>query len=117
MTTDANAGTDALEFTYVEPSLGFGGDDAATFLVSRPGHPKAEYDLRLAMDALELFQAKAGELSADQRQQLLRAVAKRVYPRLFSGEQRLLAIAVVRARDIAASDVDDILADAGLGSS
>lgn len=115
MTTDANIRPTALEITYVEPSLGFGGDDAATFLVSRPGHPKAEYDLRLAMDALALFQAKAGELSADQRQRLLQVVAQRVYPRLFSGEQRLVAITVVRARDIDPSDVDDILAAAGLG--
>ena len=112
MTT--NARPDTIEFTYVEPSLGFGGDDAATFLVSRPGHPKAEYDLRLAMDARELFEARAGELSSEQLQTLLQAVAKRVYPRLFSGDQRLVAIAVVRARDIAASDVDDILEDAGL---
>ena len=114
MTTDANPHLDALTITYVERSLGFGGDDAATFLVDRPGHPKAEYDLRLAMDALDLFQAKTGELDADQRQRLLQALAARVYPRLFSGEQRLVAIAVVRARDIAPSEVDDILADAGL---
>ena len=114
MTTDANTHPDALTITYVEQSLGFGGDDAATFLVDRPGHPKAEYDLRLAMDALELFQAKTGDLDADQRQRLLQALATRVYPRLFSGEQRLVAIAVVRARDIAPSEVDDILADAGL---
>ncbi|MCY3887379.1 MAG: hypothetical protein OXG19_06705 [Chloroflexi bacterium] len=114
MTTDANTHPDALTITYVERSLGFGGDDAATFLVDRPGHPKAEYDLRLAMDALDLFQAKTGELDADQRQGLLQALAARVYPRLFSGEQRLVAIAVVRARDIAPSEVDDILADAGL---
>ena len=114
MTTDANTPSNALTITYVERSLGFGGDDAATFLVERPGHPKAEYDLRLAMDALELFQAKTGELNTDQKQRLLQALATRVYPRLFSGEQRLVAIAVVRARDIDPSDVDDILADAGL---
>ncbi len=114
MTTSADSDTEEIEIAYEGPSITFGGYDAATFLLSRPRQPALELDLRLALDARELFEAKASALSDESVQALLRALASHLYRERLAEGQEIPAILTVRASHIDPAVIDDILAEAGL---
>lgn len=110
MTTSAGD----LEITYEGEALTFGGYSSADFFVRRDGEHSLEVNLGLAADAQALFEAQTGALSGDDVQALLRALAGRVYPGYISGGRLPPAILLLRAEDIEAGAVGDILSEAGL---
>lgn len=110
MTTSAGD----LEITYEGEALTFGGYSSADFFVRRSGEHSLEVNLGLAADAQALFEAATGALSGDDVQALLRALAGRVYPGYIDSGRLPPAILLLRAEDIEAGAVGDILSEAGL---
>ena len=110
MTTSAGD----LEITYEGEALTFGGFVSADFFVQRPGHPSREVNLALAADAQALFEQPDRPLDGDGVQAVLRALASRVYRRYVDVGREPPAILMLRAADIDAADVDDILREAAI---
>ena len=103
-----------LEITYEGEALTFGGFVSADFFVQRPGHPGLEVNLALAADAQALFEQPDRPLDGDSVQAVLRALASRVYRRYVDAGREPPAILMLRAADIDAADVDDILREAAI---
>lgn len=110
MTTSA----DDLTVTYEAEAPTFGGYASADFFVQRPGQHSLEVNLGLAADAQAVFEAKVGPLDAAGVQALLRALAQRVYRSFITAGHEPPAILLLRAEDIDARVVDDLLSEAGL---
>lgn len=112
MTTDANPAEILIEYESAVPKLN--GADAADFQIRRESHATLECALYLALDARQLFEARCGELSDDQAQALLRAIAADWYPAVMAGGAEPPAIAVIRARDLNDDLVAAAISAAGL---
>ncbi|PZC48393.1 MAG: hypothetical protein DK306_001003 [Chloroflexi bacterium] len=110
MTTSATG----LTITYEAEALTFGGYAAADFFVQRAGHHSLEVNLGLAADAQALFQAHTAPLDNDAVQAILRALAGRVYRTFIDAGHEPPAILLLRAADIDAHVIADILSEASL---
>lgn len=110
MTTSAGD----MEITYEGEALTFGGYLSADFFVRRSGHAGLEVNLGLAADARALFEESAGALDEPGVQAVLRALAGRVYGSYVDAGREPPAILLLRASDIEASAIGDILSEAGL---
>ncbi|MEE9277467.1 MAG: hypothetical protein V3V06_03560 [Dehalococcoidia bacterium] len=113
MTTPAS-GAREIEVRYEGPAPTFGGYDSADFIIVRPHQARYECNLRLGLDARRLFEERTGPLDDEAAQTVLRALAGRLYPRLVEAGE-VPAITLVRASDLEASEVEAVLAEAGLG--
>ena len=110
MTTSAGD----LEITYEGEAPTFGGYASADFFVRRASGHSLEVNLGLAADAQAVFEARTGALSGDGVQAVLRALAGRVYRDYAAAGRTPPAILLLRAEDIQADAVGDILSEAGL---
>jgi len=106
--------TGDLEITYEGEALTFGGYVSADFFVTRPGHPGLEVNLGLAADAQALIEETSGTLDDEGAQAILRSLAGRMYRSYIDAGREPPAILLLRADDIDARIVPDLLAEAGL---
>lgn len=118
MTTPASDARSAVEVEYEGPAPSFGGFDSADFVLDRPHHHRREVNVRLAVDARALLDqaladAGRGPLDAVGAQAVLRALAARLYASVPDPET-IPPIVTLRARDVAAWPVRDVLSEAGL---
>ncbi len=114
MTSGFESQTIDLRVQYEGAVPTFGGFEAADFILRRPHHPSLECNLGLARDARGVFEARAGALDEAAIQAILQVIAPRHYGRLMAQGEDIPAIILLRANDIDASEVDAILAEAGL---
>lgn len=112
MTTDAGPAEIIIEYEGPVPKLN--GADAADFQIRRESHATLECALYLALDARQAFEARCGELSDDQAQTLLRAIADAWYPAAMAGGAEPPAIYTLRARELSDELIDATIAAAGL---
>lgn len=112
MTTDAAGSEIAIEYEAAVPTAG--GPDAADFQIRRPGHATLECALYLALDARQAFEALCGPLSDADVQRVLRALADGIYPSQIAELGEPAAIWTIRARALAADQIDTAIAAAGL---
>ena len=112
MTTDA--GTTDIIIEYEAPVPKLNGADAADFQIRRDSHATLECALYLALDARRAFESRCGELSDDQAQDLLRALAAAWYPAAMAGGAEPPAIYTLRARDLTDDLINATIAAAGL---
>ena len=118
MTSPASNTEDLIDIQYEGVAPSFGGFDSADFAIDRPGHHILEVNLRLSSDARALFEAAlraagAPGLDTDGVAKLMRELGQRQY-RDLARHDEILAIITLRARDIEASAVNEILSGAGL---
>ena len=112
MTTDAGSTEIIIEYEAAVPKLN--GADAADFQIRRESHAILECALYLALDARQAFEARCGELSDDQAQDLLRAIAAAWYPAVMAGGAEPPPIYTLRARELTDELIDSTIAAAGL---
>ena len=112
MTTDTSPS--AIEITYEAAVPTYGGIDAADFMISRAGQANIECALYLALDARQLFEGRSGRLEDAQVQRLLQALAASYYSTVVAAGQEPPAIATLRAADIDAASVDEMLTAANI---
>ena len=112
MTTDAGAADISIEYEAAVPKLN--GADAADFQIRRDSHATLECALYLALDARQAFEARCGQLSDDQAQTLLRALAAAWYPTVMADGAEPPPIAILRARDLNDDLITSTLTAAGL---
>ena len=118
MTTQTDETQPAIEVRYEGSAPSFGGFDSADFAIDRPNQHILEVNLRLSADARALFEqalAERGAASLDERgvQSLLVAIGMRRYGAMAAGDL-IPAIITLRARDIEAGTISDLLTEAGL---
>ncbi len=118
MTSPASNAEDLIDIEYEGAAPSFGGFDSADFAIDRPGHHILEVNLRLSADARALFEdalrnADAPDLDTSGIASLMRELGQRHYREL-AMHNEIPAIITLRARDIDASAVNEILSGAGL---
>ena len=114
MTTPAASDAQAGTITYEGANVGFGGYDAAVFMVERPHQGALEHEIRLAMDARRLFEERTGPLDEAARQRILRTLGERFYREKLAHREPIPAIYTVRAAEITADEIGEILRAAAL---
>lgn len=118
MTTPTSNPQGLIDVRYEGVAPSFGGFDSADFAINRPGHHILEVNLRLSADGRALFEEalrSAGKPALDDRDvaAVMQALGLRQY-RALAGQDEILAIITVRARDLSSSTVNEILSEAGL---
>jgi hypothetical protein len=118
MTTQTGETQPAIEVSYEGPAPSFGGFDSADFALDRPNQHILEVNLRLSSDARAIFEQALAEGRADgldetSVQRLLAAIGMRLYGAIPAGDL-IPAIITLRARDIDADTISDLLTEAGL---
>ena len=118
MTTQTGERQPAIEVRYEGPAPSFGGFDSADFALDRPNRHILEVNLRLSADARAPFEQALSEGGADGLdeagvQRLLVAIGMRLYGAIPAGDL-IPPIITLRARDIDAGTISDLLTEAGL---
>ena len=118
MTTQTGGTPPAIEISYEGPAPSFGGFDSADFAIDRPNQHILEVNLRLSADARALFEQALSDGAEDgldegSVQRLLVAIGMRRYGAIPANEL-IPPIITLRASDIDAGTISDLLTEAGL---